>query len=162
MSEKPSLYLKNKCENLENTLKFFQGEKGNSQSPGKYHRMVFLSQIDFWDWEIEELIFSVKSFEERSKNWTNLNGMLKGLAKENILPKNDVLEVAFLALSDKAYNEERGAETKTIAPIKELNNTIKTWNKLIVLCEKSLIDRHVEKYGAVAVTDLGKFKKEEI
>ena len=91
-TEKNSLYLLNKCENLQKSLSFFSG--GNYQTPAKIRRTIFLLQIDFWDWELEELIFSFKNFSERSYAWGEKNtwDCFELFKKNNIELRYDTLE----------------------------------------------------------------------
>lgn len=90
--KKDSLYLLNKCENLKTALDFFSG--GNHQIPGKIRRTIFLLQIDFWDWELEELIFSCKNFSERSAAWGDKDvwEIFELFKKNNIALKYNTLE----------------------------------------------------------------------
>ena len=55
MRTKVSQYLLVKVENLQQTITFFNADS-ESGSLGK--RLLFLTQIDFWKWEVDELLFS--------------------------------------------------------------------------------------------------------
>lgn len=157
MKEKPSLYLLDKCENLEKVLNFFRGEKGSFNSPGIQKRLVFLAQIDFWDWEMDELIYSVSSFDERSKVWLSSLDLVQALGKEGMMIKNAVLE-KITWITDRHWDEKK----VTVAPVERLNQVIDKWNKLLNLCEESLFDKQVKnavELGANFKKDLSKFKK---
>lgn len=90
--KRPSVYLEEKCEGLEKVLDFFLDRQGKLFKPADEKLLVFLHQLDFWDWEIDNLIFSFDNFEERSKAWET-----KGLAEYlnnrfGILVKNKLTE----------------------------------------------------------------------
>lgn len=147
-TEKNSLYLLNKCENLQKSLSFFSG--GNYQTPAKIRRTIFLLQIDFWDWELEELIFSFKNFSERSYAWGEKNtwDCFELFKKNNIELRYDTLEEYkyWIKQNNKDINSKLYNVMVTIAPIEELNKTIKMFNDLLDLCEKELQNSDLIKY----------------
>jgi hypothetical protein len=133
MSDKKySVYLQQKCETLQQALSFFT-DGGNQSMPGSEKRVNFLAQIDFWDWEIANLIFSFTNFEERSKAWLDYAAVTAMLQRNNLLVKNDILA--------KTYSAWKGERTPIIAPINDLNKVIDIWNGLISLCIKNVVDK---------------------
>ncbi len=72
---RPSVYLLNKCEAVDKVLDFFLATEGSYCRTLAEKRAVFLAQIDFWDWEIENLIFSFDSFMERVKAWNSTGSL---------------------------------------------------------------------------------------
>ena len=63
MHERPSQYLIDKCKSLDTTISFF----GHGAVLEK--RLTFLAQIEFWDWEMDEMIYAIESFQKRSQAW---------------------------------------------------------------------------------------------
>ena len=58
---RPSNYLAAKADALSQVITFFKKHDGTA-----HLLAVFLAQIDFWHWEMENLIFSFDTFEERA------------------------------------------------------------------------------------------------
>lgn len=144
--KRPSVYLLNKCQAISTVLDFFLS--GSEKYSATERRVVFMSQIDFWDWEMAELIFSFENFKERSIAWkTEKYDFLKLLHKNKILLQNT-----------SVWHWPR---EEVVAPIAELNATIKKWNKLIDLCEKLMDKRAVENDPAL-LKNLDKFRKKEL
>jgi hypothetical protein len=161
LMSRPSMYLTKKCDALMDAIAFFKGNRGSrGTATGKEKRFVFLAQIDFWDWEMDELIYSVESFKTRSQAWeastSNLGGML--------------IRLGFPVQENELWNAVwhrgcfgRGQEV--VAPIKKINEIIEAWNSLLGLCEKSvfkpkkLIEKHIEAYGVQCVKNLDKYRK---
>ena len=151
---KKSQYLIDKCNNISKTLNFFQGV--NTHSSGKERRMVFLAQLDFWDWEMDELIFSFDTFNERAKAWKS-HGLRDNLSKQGFMIYEVVLKnIEF----DRRWYDDNN---EVFPPWEELNKLITQWNELLTFCERSLFDKNgpekVEKFNMVAVTDLSKYRK---
>lgn len=155
---KESNYLKNKCQNLSNTLDFFAGNSGGKA--GKEKRLVFLAQIDFWNWEMDELIFTFDTFAERAKAWND-----SGL--DNMLSKNS-LYIDSKAIDDvKERRYYRWHQEAVDAPWSDLNLVITKWNELLRLCEDTVLfkgaEKHIEQFGMVGVDcNLKKYYKELI
>jgi hypothetical protein len=110
---------------------------------------------------MDELIYSVNSFEERSKAWLDSGTLTEALGKQKMMIKNSVLTKVSWDTENRAYR----AETTTVAPVDMLNKVIEKWNSLLDLCEKTLIDDNVEnavKLGANYLADLKKFRKSSL
>lgn len=131
---KNSAYLVDKCKNLDKVISYFC-KGGSFTKPGTEIKLSFLAQIDFWDWEIEELSFSIRSFEKRSKAWGNSVDFINELNKQGFVVKNDAIRTGTWRRDDDLLREE------VVAPVKEFNELLEKWNKLIDMCEK-LMDKH--------------------
>lgn len=156
--EKNSVYLLNKCENLQKSLDFFCG--GDYKTPAKIRRVIFLLQIDFWDWELEELIFSFKNFHERSSAWGD-NGIWKIFElfkKNNIELKQNILEEYNSWVDWRDYDiNSKSYQTKiVIPPTENLNKTIEIFNSLLDLCQKELQSGNLIKYKKELLNKTGK------
>lgn len=163
MKEKPSAYLAGKCECLAKVVDFFASTNGGFCRSVKDKRTVFLSQIDFWDWEMDELIFSVSSFEERSKTWESCLDMQTSLSKLN-LPVDPA--IVYKITSERGWNTYQLDKNHVVPPIKALNEVIKKWNKLLKICEDTLfMDRKqlmsLDDMGCKFIHNLDKYRKKE-
>jgi hypothetical protein len=68
-NRRPSLYLEERCEGLARVLDFFLAPH-RSRAPGpKEMLIVFLSQLGFWEWELDNLIYAFTTFDERATAW---------------------------------------------------------------------------------------------
>lgn len=139
-----SVYLVEKCESLENVLKFM-----------KSNELRFLAQIDFWDWEMENLMFSFSNFEERSEAWGDRGAVKKKLSALGI----DVKGGGKWELQYQTFDQKHRVE----APRKKLLEVIGLWNGLIRHCEKHFLGDQLkpalrEQFGYVS--SLEKYIKE--
>ena len=145
--QKPSVYLTEKCGSLEKVLDWLISAQLSRKIDDKL--ISFLSQIDFWDWEIENLIFSFDNFKERSKAW------------EYSDTTHDLL--SRFGIAADAY---KTGNNSAIAPVDKLNNVLLKWNKLLEICEKRVmlpakkIDQYI-KLGAQILPNLDKYKKKK-
>ena len=123
-----SSYLYQKIENLSGTIKFFE--------QNAHARILFLSQIDFWSWEVDELIFSVSNFEERKKDWlTDPQVLLDKLVEEGYcIDLSD--NVSSMLRYMKGSAEYRNYDT----PWADLEVLIDKWNDLLRLVELALFN----------------------
>src|SRR5688500_8352071 len=86
-NRRPSVYLEERCANLDQVLDFFLGpSRGQGgHGPGADEMLVvFLSQLGFWEWELDNLIYAFTTFEERSKAWRHENGHGLATALKNV------------------------------------------------------------------------------
>ena len=162
--EKPSAYLTGKCECLGQVVDFFASNNGGFCRTVKDKRTVFLSQIDFWDWEMDELIYSVKSFSERSEAWESCATLRASLAKLRI--PVDPAVVAKIE-SDRGWNINYIGQNQVVAPVEALNNVIGKWNKLLKVCEDALLmDQkqiaNLTEMNCDLMQNLDKYRKKEI
>ena len=161
--EKPSAYLVGKCDCLSKVVDFFVSNNGGYCRTVKDKRTVFLSQIDFWDWEMDELIYSVESFSERSKAWESCLNMRESLSKLGI-PVNQA--IVYKIESDRGWNAHAVGKNQVVPPIEALNVVIKKWNKLLKLCEDTLFMERKEiislgEMGCKFIQSLDKYRKKE-
>jgi hypothetical protein len=147
-----SVYLEKKVENLHTTLEYFN--KGNER------RIIFLSQIDFWDWEIAELIYSLTNFDERQVSWRS-SGLSKILYNSNFMLKFPIVESFIREMRWESRDDSHTVK----APKLEMNSLIERWNALLDRCEKELFLHKAENMkeagGLVnAITNLDKYRKD--
>jgi hypothetical protein len=158
---RPSVYLQERAEDLGRVLDFFMAPH-RGQSPGAREMLVvFLSQLGFWDWELDNLIYAFTTFEERATAWEHENGF--GIA--NALRTKGIW-VQTAAVKDlKLKRQARsGKHRRVYAPVESLNKVIEQWNALLGLCEQSVLVPPEERqaailWGAQVLPDLSKFRK---
>jgi hypothetical protein len=133
MSEKTksSVYLEQKCEALEQVIDFFSAMQGNAIRSANDKLLIFLAQMDFWDWEMENLIYSFTNFKERSKAWSSNPEIAEQLLKQGILIKNKLERDLGYSMG---YNFTR--KNNVVAPWNVLKRVILKWNDLLKLCEE--------------------------
>jgi hypothetical protein len=145
---RPSRYLLDKVECFKKIVDFFLGADNEKKA-------IFLSQIEFWDWEIDNLIYSFVTFEERAKVWEEGNSLDDVLrAKGFILRHNKDLDIRGQRSFGLKYRQE------VTAPWKELEQVVQQWNHLLDVCQDNLLmdEKKLEQYG-VNKTSVQKFKK---
>lgn len=144
--ERNSEYLLNKCKNLQNSLTYFT--LGDSKTRAEIRRIIFLAQIDFWDWEIEELIFSFQNWKIRSKAWEGCTAEIFKMLKDNniSLKLNEMSSIDYW-VKNRYYdiNSKYNEVEVVIPPKEELLKTINIYNNLLILCEKE-INETLDKY----------------
>ena len=110
-NRRPSVYLEERCANLDQVLDFFLAHhRGRGVGLGEM-LVVFLSQLGFWEWELDNLIYAFATFEERAKAWEHENGY--GLA--NAL-KNQGIRVRLPAVKDLKFSGRRERGERRCSP----------------------------------------------
>ena len=161
--KRPSVYLEEKCQCLEKVLDFFLSPKGSFHKPVNEKLLVFLYQLDFWDWEMANLLFSFDNFDERSKAWIENRGMSEYILHHfSILVKQGKWEEYDRSLDRDIRNY---TEKPVVAPWELLRNVIEKWNLLLNQCEERIMQseetmQNAIKLGAQILPNLNKYKKE--
>ena len=155
---KPSFYLKNKAETLHEALDYMTRTSIDKNINERI--LVFLSQIDFWDWEMEELIFSFKSFNDRAKAWSATDLELLLLNQKFIINRKTKEKLVNIFDAKKWRSYYSSGNDKVFAPYDVLNKTIQKWNELLDKCDKKLM-QNTEEFG-IRCENIQRFKKEEI
>jgi hypothetical protein len=89
-NKRPSVYLVERCENFARVLSFFLAPH-HWQSPGARELLVvFLAQLGFWEWELDNLIYAFTTFPDRAQAWEHENGfgLANTLKEQGILVRN--------------------------------------------------------------------------
>jgi hypothetical protein len=161
LNRRPSVYLQERAEGLGRVLDFFSAPH-RGQAPGaKETLVVFLSQIAFWEWEVDNLVYAFTTFDDRATAWEHENGF--GLA--NALRTKGIwvrtAAVAGLKLKRQARSGRRGGVFATVA---SLNKVLTQWNELLSACEKRVLIPAEEREaalqsGAQLMPDLARYRK---
>jgi hypothetical protein len=134
---------------------------GSPARPLQERLVAFLVQIDFWDWEMENLIYSFGSFAERSQAWEfeSGQGLANGLKSRGIW-------IRFGAVKGiKGRRKSRGHfATRVVAPVDALNSLIEKWNALLAACEEHVLipgdeRQRASELGAYVLLDLARYRK---
>ena len=167
MSDKPrySQYLTEKAAALEKTLDFFLKDTGTHRRSVNETLLVFLDQIFFWDWEMDELRYSFDSFKTRSKSWQEDGaGIAAGIESQvgvKLRPK-----VAD-GIDFNRYCRKYGSGPVE-APYDACNKVIDKWNRLLKRCEERIlvdaefIQTYKDKFSCMLEPDLKKFVKKVV
>lgn len=159
MRERPSVYLQEKCANLEKVIDFFLMPQGTFLTTIGERLLSFLSQIDFWEWEIDNLVFSFATFEERSRAWEFEKGLIEGVQSQGMMVQKHL----FNKLKEKRHRK-KGQGRKVVPPYDRLTIVVDKWNQLLRLCEDRVLLPRAEldklaSLGAQILLDLTKFRK---
>lgn len=161
--ERPSLYLVEKTDVLRRALDFFTATKSGGRMTADMKRLAFLANIDFWDWEIENLIFSFSSFQMRAKAFGTSSNLEGAIRRQGLVVRAHIVrKVRWSDFSDQ-YRVKR--KEQVVAPHEILNEIIDKWNALLDLLDKSYYDpqaKNAVKLGADIHPDLSKFKKQRV
>jgi len=152
-NERPSVYLQEKCSTISAALDFFC--QGSAHFSINEKKLTFLAQIDFWEWELETVIYSFDNFKERSAAWDSITTIRDRLSKLGIIVRENVFSKA---------EDKRGwnwfKRSTVVEPWDDLNRLIDKWNTLLENCEKKLLDNSINpEWGIEALPDLSKYKK---
>ena len=155
-----SVYLTDKAKALSRAIEFFTATaKGNA----KERRLIFLAQIDFWDWEMDNLIYSFETFAERAKAWSSMSSVEMSLQHLGIKVGEAVLRDAkFQGICQRNWYRPNNPVT---APLPMINDVIDQWNALLTACEKYIpekVERYIELFGANLLPNLSKYKKKHL
>jgi len=154
---KASQFLKSRAEILKTALEFFLYSGHNL--PLNEKLLIFLSQLDFWDFEIESLIYVFEDFKKRSLSWqggtVNLENKIRS---QGIVVKNNAVD----SIKESRRNRTSYSNSDTvIADFTDLNETIKIWNSIIKSCEKLILPEKLAEISGFKSKNILSFIKEE-
>ena len=152
--QRTSLYLVRRAEALLGALKFFIDDRANPPA----RRLVFLAQMDFWEWEMENLIYSFTNFAERSKSWRWPKYVQEKLWAIGVVANATLYGPAKWRRG--MWHVERNG--RRVAPVELLAETVEAWNRLIDLAEENFVRKFrqkIERFNIQARKDLQYLKK---
>lgn len=157
--ERASVYLIERASSLTQALNFFT--KGQKNIDGDEKKMIFLAQIDFWDFEVESLIYCFQSFAERQKAWNTIGSVEEKISKNKLLIRPNFIKNLGDSRSHWRWRYQRRANV--VAPIEALLNLVNEWNVLLDRSEYLLATEKMAKNanlcGVKVLTNLQGFKK---
>lgn len=135
MQERASVYLETRAEAMITSLNFFMGT--SSTAPGTKRRLVFLAQIEFWEWELDNVVYAFESFEERARAWSSAGSVLGTVSAQGfVVPTNKVKSVREKDRWESWARRRgyKGTRQKVVAPVDTLRRLVYTWNNLLDQC----------------------------
>ena len=127
-----SFYLTRKAEAMLGVLRFFQEPSSPLQ-----RQLQFLAQNDFWDWEIDNLIYSFTNLHERSRTWRSPDHAVRKLGALGVVIDAKVARKVRWRASHGRW--QRSDATRRVAPIDLLKEVIDEWNALIDSAEARFV-----------------------
>lgn len=160
-NRRPSAFLLERCECLGRVFDYFLAPFRGRYVTLDEILVVFLSQIAFWEWELDNLIYVFTTFDDRATAWEHDNGF--GLASA-LKERGIWVRPGAVKNLKKVRQARAGQRAEVVAPIPELNRVIDRWNELLGLCEERILvpaDARAEAValGAHVLPDLGRFRK---
>ena len=154
MSTRSSVYLAEKAASLQQALEFFL----TGQNQLERH-LVFLAQIDFWDWEIETLMFAFENYEVRSRAWNSVQGLLNGITANKLNVKLSEKQERSLRVERGTWRSNR--KVKVVAPTSELVQLLETWHQVLDVCEPLIRtpQKQIDAFGLNCKADLSGYRK---
>ena len=124
--ERNSLYLEKKAANLANALLFFIASSHHQRRADRL--ITFLDQIEFWDWEMDELLFSYANFAERSAAFnTEVPG--EHAADKGLFVRKPHRRVSpWASLTAVLENPNNRRRIRVVAPPDALAATVQVWH----------------------------------
>jgi hypothetical protein len=148
-----SFYLTRKAEALLGVLQFFT----EARSPAN-RRLQFLAQSDFWEWEIDNLIYSFTNFQERSRTWQSPEQAVKKLGTLGIVVNAKVVRGVRWRTGQWQHKDA----TRRVTPVDMLREVVELWNQLVDAAEEQFVAPmrdSAEKWNIETVEDLRHLKK---
>jgi hypothetical protein len=146
-----SLYLVLRAEALLGALRFFNDSERNDRA---FH---FLAQIDYWEWEVDNLIYSFTNLVDRSRTWESPTAAMRKLESLGIAVSTKVIHRVRWQSRWKRQQEHR-----RVAPVSLLRVTIDLWNALIDTAEVRFIEpmrENAERFNMQVARDLRRLRK---
>jgi hypothetical protein len=135
-----SFNLTRKAEALLGVLRFFL----DTSSPAN-RRLQFLAQSDFWEWEIDNLIYSFTNLRERSKTWQSSDHAIRKLGTLGVAIDTKVARKVRWRPYQRHWQHKDAL--RRIAPVELLREVIDLWNQIVDMAENPLRRRAEEREG---------------
>jgi hypothetical protein len=149
-----SLYLASRCETLFQALSFFN--KAHPSFTKEELGLIFMAQLDFWSFELDNLIYLFQTFEDRQQDWTSIDSIDEKIRKQGLIIKKSHL--------GKLKYHRYGRKTNPIEDPKDLlNKVLDLWNELIDHLKCMEDSQALEKSDAcgASLKSLESFKKDK-
>lgn len=125
-----SFYLVRRAEALLGALQFF-----DAPQRGPHLLVQFLAQSDFWEWELDNLIYSFTNLAERQKTWNSPDAAILKLHQLGIALDTKMLKQ--VKWRGGGWRTKLG--DRRVAPVDLLRDVIDVWTRLIDACETRFI-----------------------
>jgi len=147
-----SLYLVRRAEALIGALKFFA-----SGRDATVRRLQFFAQSDFWEWEIDNLIYSFENLAERSASWATSAAAVGKLGRLGV-----VVDARVARRVRWHHGWQVTGTQRRVAPVDLLREAVDLWNALVDRVEEQFVApmrRKADKYNIQTVRDLNRLRK---
>ncbi|MBC8107173.1 MAG: hypothetical protein H7Z14_11330 [Anaerolineae bacterium] len=164
-TRRTSLYLVLRADALLGALRFFSTSSGDVVR----RQLQFLAQSDFWEWEIDNLIYSFTNLAERRETWRSPRATAEKLGKLGIAVNAKLLRNArwrsngfrrFPVSGIGKWKVEQSGQR--VAPVALLKQVIDQWNQVIDLVEAQFIApmrKNAERWNIQTRKDLASLRK---
>jgi hypothetical protein len=141
-AHRTSLYLVLRADAVLGALRFFiAGSRDRTR-----RQLQFLAQSDFWEWEIDNLIYSFTNLAERSETWRSPRATVEKLGALGIVVNAKLLRHAtwrsnFHGRRDVPWSGRWKVEQtgQRVAPVALLREVVDQWNQVIDAVEAQFI-----------------------
>lgn len=129
-SNQTSFYLVQRAQALLAALQFFA-----APGVGTRRLLQFLAQSDFWEWELDNLIYSFTNLADRQRTWLSTSATIEKLGKLDIaLNAKMVRKISWTQSRWKVRHGER-----RVAPVQLLAEVLAIWSQLLDAAEATFI-----------------------
>lgn len=157
-NERTSVFLESRVAQLRQVVAFFADKPG---AAGTRRLLVFLTQLEFWNWEFDCLRHAAEGFAGRALGWrTPASGVEAGLVESGFRVKRHVL-----AEVREELREHGGSVASVFVPRKQFNALVAEWNALLARAEDLFDERRLVDElatGASLKTDLAAYRKQPL
>jgi hypothetical protein len=154
-NERTSVFLESRVSQLRQVIEFFSAKSG---AAGTRRLLVFLTQIEFWNWELDCLQFASEGFAGRAVGWrTPPSGVEEGLIALGFRVKSHAL--------GKVKDELRahgGSSASVSVPRKQYDALVSEWNALLTRAEELFDETRIAREAATGASiraDLAAYRK---
>ena len=154
-NERTSVFLESRVTQLRQVVEFFSAKSG---AAGTRRLLVFLTQIEFWNWEFDCLRYAAEGFAGRAVGWrTPPSGVEEGLIELGFRVKRHALD----AVKDELRTQPSSVASVSV-PRKQYDALVVEWNGLLTRAQ-DLFDEgritHDVGTGASIKADLAGYRK---
>jgi hypothetical protein len=161
-ANKTSLYLVRRTDALLGALRMFCESRDANR-----RRLQFLAQSDFWEWEMDNLIYSFTNLSERQKTWRSREATTAKLAGLDIAVNAKLIRKAFWRHNSGQTEKKLGRwkitnENTRVAPVALLQEVVNVWNQLIELVSAEFVEpmqKSVVRFNIQTRRDLTSMRK---
>jgi hypothetical protein len=153
-AHRTSFYLVRRADALTGALRFFAEVEG---ADGDRRRLQFLAQSDFWEWELDNLIYSFTNLAERSETWCSPHAAVAKLGRLGIVVDTKLVHTA--RWRGRWIAKSKGTR---VAPAAMLREVIDLWNHVVDLAEQRFIvpmRRKADRWNLQTRRDLNGLRK---
>jgi hypothetical protein len=154
-NERTSVFLESRVAQLRQVVAFFVDKRG---AAGTRRLLVFLTQIEFWNWEFDCLRYAAEGFAGRALGWrTPPSGVEEGLVELGFRVKRQALDEV-----REELRQHGGVVASVSVPREQYDELVSEWNALLTRVEDLFDSKRIADEvgtGARLKTDLAAYRK---